>query len=442
MKSHLKTHLAKRDGLNHKRGRKKKIQIKDKILDKPNKKVVRNSLVLEASMIFVTDNIKETESFPLKKDNEEPNPLVYSLEELEIKKELIDEDVSTHLESEIYSDEQNVKIEDNCIPIEGSIKDEITLEPIVKIEDLFQDVPNSLINPTKDLQEISPAKRPRQKKSDWCNFCFRNFSNISMHTRRIHSTTREHTCTKCNKAFLSLSELKKHTNKVRDCRVNNRLENWFNINKPLHLELNPSEVECLECKRKFSNNDSLKRHMNVMHKKIESYQCKICEEKFVSREISKKHLKRVHDDGLKLTRTCRVCQMEFQIAREFFEHIATHENDHICKLCGENFSDQFKLEDHQVIHRKIDDKYKNIICDHCPLRFTIKGHLRIHMLQHIAGKSYNCDECGKLFKTDSGLIVHKKSHNKEIECSVCKKMFATNQSLKIHFRSHTGLFNF
>lgn len=416
MKSHIKTHLAKRDGLTRKRGRKNKTELEDTIPVKSKKKEIK--AIEETLTVCVSDNLKETESFHYKNDNEESNPLVYSLEELEIKEELVDDEV----ESEIYLHDQKVEV------------DESIFEPIVKIEDVSFELPSTSLKKSSD-----PQNRTKEKKSDWCYICSRNFSNLPMHKKRIHSTTREHICTKCNKAFLSLSELKKHSNKVRDCRINNRLENWFYINKPLHLELNPSEVECMECKKKFSNNDSLKRHMNVMHKKIESYQCKICEEKFVSREISKKHLKRVHDDGLKLTRTCGVCQIEFKIAQSFFDHIKTHKDSFICKLCGDTFQDKFKLEDHQKVHRKIDDKYKNIICDHCPLRFTIKGHLKIHMLQHIAGKSFNCDECGKLFKTDSGLIVHKKSHNKEIECSVCKKMFATNQSLKIHFRSHTGI---
>ena len=69
-----------------------------------------------------------------------------------------------------------------------------------------------------------------------------------------------------------------------------------------------------------------------------------------------------------LTRICGVCKLEFQLAREFYDHIDNHLNAHICRLCGQNNKDEKALEEHQKIHRKIDDIYKKFICDSCGLR--------------------------------------------------------------------------
>ena len=97
-------------------------------------------------------------------------------------------------------------------------------------------------------------------------------------------------------------------------------------------------------------------------------------------------------------RCCGFCGEEFKLAKDFYQHIATHDDAHICKLCGDNFNGPFKLRAHEKTHRKIDVTLKKIVCDLCGLRFLQKGLLRTHMFHHVAEKSFICEECGKSFK--------------------------------------------
>ena len=149
----------------------------------------------------------------------------------------------------------------------------------------------------------------------------------------------------------------------------------------------------------------------------------------------------MHDGGTKLTRTCGVCGVEFRLAQEFYDHIETHKGYLICEICGECLPDKDSFKHHNISHRKIDEKYKKVVCDLCGLKFLSDALLKSHMYTHSDLKSFICDECGKSFRFQSSLCVHKKSHNKQVECNVCHKMFASKQGLSFHYVMHTGKIN-
>ncbi|KAM3963980.1 uncharacterized protein ACR2FA_002018 [Aphomia sociella] len=55
-------------------------------------------------------------------------------------------------------------------------------------------------------------------------------------------------------------------------------------------------------------------------------------------------------------------------------------------------------------------------------------------------KSYECQECFKVFDKPKKLYLHKRTHNKTEVCPLdaCNKFFATKSDLEKHFRTHTG----
>lgn len=58
-------------------------------------------------------------------------------------------------------------------------------------------------------------------------------------------------------------------------------------------------------------------------------------------------------------------------------------------------------------------------------------------ITHSQERNFKCDQCDKLFKHQSNLLTHKKSHNGfKVKCLVCEKWFTTRGNLKKHLKTH------
>ena len=80
-------------------------------------------------------------------------------------------------------------------------------------------------------------------------------------------------------------------------------------------------------------------------------------------------------------------------------------------------------------------------CDHCGKIFktnvVMKNHIKhVHdrIIEHI------CEVCAKGFATSSDLNTHRRTHTgeKNFPCHICGQSYSTKQYLQIHTRQHTG----
>ena len=72
----------------------------------------------------------------------------------------------------------------------------------------------------------------------------------------------------------------------------------------------------------------------------------------------------------------------------------------ICEQCGKAFPKPYKLKCHiNAVHLKI----KEFSCTICFQAFPNNSKLKYHQYKHSDVRNYNCEECGRTFKTRSDL---------------------------------------
>ncbi|XP_044151872.1 oocyte zinc finger protein XlCOF8.4-like isoform X1 [Bufo gargarizans] len=107
-----------------------------------------------------------------------------------------------------------------------------------------------------------------------------------------------------------------------------------------------------------------------------------------------------------------------------------------CPECGKHFKKQSNLS----MHRRIHSNERPFLCSDCGKCFTQKSDLVIHQRIHTGEKPFPCSECGKCFTQKSALLEHQRIHTgeKPYSCSECGKCFTQKSVLVKHQRTHTG----
>nr|XP_054920495.1 zinc finger protein 559-like [Dermacentor andersoni] len=76
-------------------------------------------------------------------------------------------------------------------------------------------------------------------------------------------------------------------------------------------------------------------------------------------------------------------------------------------------------------------------CRVCWFAFTDTDAFEKHTADHVLGKTYNCSDCGKLFKRPSHLTRHLRTHGESsFPCSVCGKKFHTVDGRRNHMYAY------
>nr|XP_033817782.1 zinc finger protein 251-like isoform X2 [Geotrypetes seraphini] len=101
--------------------------------------------------------------------------------------------------------------------------------------------------------------------------------------------------------------------------------------------------------------------------------------------------------------------------------------------CPFNFSDVMKQERKHGME-------KIHLCTECGRGFRANSTLTVHKRTHTGERPFQCSECEKRFSRNSTLTVHMRTHTgeKPYKCTECSKSYSQSYSLKLHQKSHTG----
>ncbi|KRT83564.1 zinc finger protein [Oryctes borbonicus] len=144
--------------------------------------------------------------------------------------------------------------------------------------------------------------------------------------------------------------------------------------------------------------------MNILNKHYQSQKCSICHQRFANYSLLNEH-------------------------RKSAGHYLR------CTKCNKRFKNDNALRRHQKAHAKL-VVMKQLQCATCKVRFSNISTLSKHLLMHNRLKSYQCETCGKSFKTFGEMNAHRKFHNHH--CDICGREFSRHSNLLRHAEIHKG----
>ena len=249
----------------------------------------------------------------------------------------------------------------------------------------------------KDKGSLNEHMKTTHSKKEYkeykCEYCEQVFEHV-LHLRAIkHARSpHDHSCHKCDKAFIYNNQLRKHIN------VNHPI-----IQEPkLYTKTKDGRYSCNVCNKQFAQNGGVNRHYRKDHLHI-VHDCNLCTYSATEKYDLQSHIKFRHS-GIGFT--CEYCQQTFQLKYAHKEHLT---------------------------------KRHNFQCGQCDKAFVRNDQLQVHIKVYHEGKetSHHCKICNKMViklrehnnRMHTKIEVHRK---KSVQCPKCKAEFKTKKLLKKH----------
>lgn len=221
-----------------------------------------------------------------------------------------------------------------------------------------------------------------------CNFKTPVLCRLNNTHMKIHSDEKNFICTICDKAFKNNKQLRNHRRSHRDQPPGQQMRDKQSESPGEHSRQHSSlPVNCVKCGLKFSNQKTLKAHVESRH---------------------------VGDGGAGDGRMkCAICGMVFKTRYLLQSHIAKHsdEKKFKCDHCDYSTNDHNAIRRHKMRHNSGGHMYSCSYCDYTSIQSTTyRKHLERCHADVASNLLYKCSQCS--FVSISGLKyqLHRAKH--------------------------------
>jgi len=302
-----------------------------------------------------------------------------------------------------------------------------------------------------------------------CKFCDKKFTRrntVVHHIKKFH--THEigrsfYDCDICGLKFFRKKFLVNHMDKkhadgkiqIFTCDLDGKTFN-LKANLDQHMKIHLPLVKCEFCHIKV-NKSYLRGHILKFHtgikkpkkkyipknkkSKTQIFQCPICFKILTTKTTLNYHVKN-HNKTLK----CKFCGMLFGNQKSFKTHMRNFherlESECSCKICGKTFGRQTYLKDHMKTHDP--NRPRDLKCSQCDFATFNKQSFEIHLNFHKRKNAeieamenpHKCPQCPAVKESKKSLKKHiYYVHPKALfDCDICGKTFKTKGCLLPHFR--------
>ena len=141
--------------------------------------------------------------------------------------------------------------------------------------------------------------------------------------------------------------------------------------------------------------------------------------------------------------TCSLCDQKYGSKRSLKSHMGLHSKDiqsRLCDFCGARLKSNTELLDHiSSVHGK-----KNFLCSYCQKSFLDKASKEGHERLHTGDSLLKCSQCDKVFQAESVFDQHMKTHGKcdglfNYKCDHCGKKFQFHSLFASHVKKCMSL---
>lgn len=280
-------------------------------------------------------------------------------------------------------------------------------------------------------------------KCSWCSKTFRSRQAWLNH-ENAHAGKKPFDCEHCGMEFTTKGEMVRHIgykhSKLKPhkcpwpyCSYSAVERARLKRHQVIHTEERP--FQCRHCSYAAPLKVHLKRHVSNVHRGEQPYECDICHTRFTQQGSMAWHRKK--HTGERPVFKCPHCPSVLGRKYDLRQHIIKlHTSDrlHQCRKCGKIFSDPYSLK----IHKRSHKGQKCFKCGVCNFAAAVVQQLECHMRKHTKQKPFKCDDCGKNYRQNLGLKMHRqRKHNlapesEKFVCEECNSQFLRRGSLKNH----------
>ncbi|XP_072250585.1 zinc finger protein 1035 [Leuresthes tenuis] len=320
----------------------------------------------------------------------------------------------------------------------------------------------------RDPEELSEHGCMEAKERPYscadCNKHFLHPSHLKKH-RNIHQLSWsdcEYPCNQCNSSFSSsqhfLSHLKSHVNTEAGVKHEGELSDGLIcpvchhcfasateliLHFPTHPDVTPTQEQILH-----PSGRELKEHDKSQLTTAAQYECMECGGSFLGGDAFRRHHCSRHQLAVNASKSHNRLTLRHthQSAREEEEVDVTGEDLYKCPDCTMQFSSKSGLLEHQNKQHMDGKQFK---CERCGKTFAKMRYLRKHegrhrlkdttdTVVHVVETKFKCAQCHSKFNTAQELSLHMRLHAGEYRCDMCYKSFSQRSLLKHHQESHVG----